>query len=80
MAKSFVWDYESAGELLLRSEEIASICDEEAQRMTQATGVDYIPKVHVGAKRVFAKIGRAGRKRICPKCGRWHQNCNCKES
>ena len=54
MGKSveFEWDYESAGELLLRSPEIAAICEEESERMTRATGVEYKSKVLVGSQRV----------------------------
>jgi hypothetical protein len=41
MAKTFEWDYKAAGELLLKSEEIASVCEEAAAKMTRATGVTY---------------------------------------
>lgn len=41
MAKAFEWDYKAAGELLLRSEEIAQVCEEAAARMTRATGMNY---------------------------------------
>lgn len=56
MAKAvkFEWDYNSAGELLLRSPEIATICEEEAKKMTQATGVAYESKIRVGSQRVRA--------------------------
>lgn len=41
MAKNFVWDYKAAGDLMLRSEEIAQVCEKEAQRMSRATGMTY---------------------------------------
>lgn len=41
MAKNFEWDYKAAGDLLLRSEEIAQACEEAAARMTRATGMSY---------------------------------------
>lgn len=41
MAKKFEWDYKAAGELLLKSEEIANACEEAAAKMTRATGVTY---------------------------------------
>lgn len=80
MSNDFVWDYDAAGDLMLRSDEIAAVCAEQAERMTKATGVEYIPDVVMGKTRVVA----AGRKKsdtpsdnVCPKCGRWHPNCNC---
>ena len=81
MAKTrFEWDYHAAGNLLLKSPEITAICEAEAVRMTRATGMEYIPDVFMGRQRV--KVGgyqksddsKAG---ICPKCGRWHPNCDC---
>lgn len=39
---------------LLKSDEIASVCEAEAARMTRATGVEYVPDVHVGRTRVNA--------------------------
>lgn len=55
MAKvDFEWDYEAAGELMLRSPEIAAICEAEAARMTRATGVKYVKDVYVGRSRVNA--------------------------
>lgn len=75
---------ESAGiQALLKSPEIASICEAEASRMTRATGMKYVSDVVIGKTRVVA----AGYKKladmdenesICPKCGEWHPNCNCK--
>lgn len=44
---------------LLKSEEIANVCEKQAARMTRATGVKYVPDVYVGRNRVNA----AGRKR-----------------
>lgn len=54
MADDFVWDYDAAGELMLRSAEIAAVCDEQAERMTRATGMDYVSDVRVGSQRVIA--------------------------
>ncbi len=39
---------------LLKSQEISDICEKEAERMTKAAGVDYVPNVHVGRTRVNA--------------------------
>lgn len=39
---------------LLKSAEIASVCEEQAARMTRATGVEYVSDVHVGRTRVNA--------------------------
>lgn len=52
--KSFEWDYAAAGNLMLRSKEIADICEAEAARMTRATGMEYIPDVRMGSQRVSA--------------------------
>lgn len=41
MAKDFEWDYKAAGDLMLRSEEIAAVCEQAAARMTRATGMTY---------------------------------------
>ncbi len=55
MAKTkFEWDYKAAGDLMLRSQEIAEVCEAEAERMTRATGVEYIPDVRMGSQRVIA--------------------------
>lgn len=54
MAKNFEWDYKAAGDLLLRSEEIAQVCEEAAARMTRATGMDYKSDVRKGKNRVRA--------------------------
>ena len=45
---------------LLKSAAIASVCEEQAARMTRATGVEYVSDVHVGRTRVNAgaKTGR----------------------
>ncbi len=40
---------------LLQSAEIAAVCQAEAERMTAATGVDYIPKMKVTEERVMIK-------------------------
>ena len=52
--KSFEWDYGAAGDLMLRSAEIASICEAKAAQMTRATGMEYRPDVHIGPTRVNA--------------------------
>lgn len=55
MAKTkFEWDYDAAGDLMLRSDAIAEVCEAEAARMTRATGVEYIPDVRMGSQRVIA--------------------------
>ena len=41
MAKDFKWDYKAAGDLMLRSEEIAEACEAAATKMTRATGMTY---------------------------------------
>lgn len=81
MAKvvDWVWDYESAGEILLRSAEITAICEEEAKKMTQATGVNYVFETKMGSKRVKVKAKSGKRWRKCPQCGKSHPNCNCPE-
>ena len=60
MAKNFEWDYAAAGDLMLRSPEIADVCEKEAARMTRAAGVEYVADVHYGKSRVSAgaKTGR----------------------
>lgn len=46
----------SAGiQKLLKSTEIADVCEQQAQRMTQATGVKYEADVYVGRTRVNAR-------------------------
>lgn len=52
--KDFVWDYTAAGDLMLRSKEIAEICEEEAAKMTRMTEMEYIPDVYYGNIRVNA--------------------------
>lgn len=47
---------------LLKSSEMANICEAEAARMTRAAGVEYVADVHVGKTRVNASA-RAGRDR-----------------
>lgn len=55
MAKTkFVWDYEAAGDLLLRSQAIAGVCEAEAEKMTRASGVRYEADVRMGRSRVNA--------------------------
>lgn len=43
---------------LLKSDEIASVCESQAARMTRATGVEYVPDVYVGRTRVNAGAQR----------------------
>lgn len=45
---------------LLKSAEIANVCEAQAARMTRATGVKYVADVYVGKTRVnaSAKTGR----------------------
>ncbi len=76
----------SAGiQALLKSQEIANVCEIEAAKMTRATGVEYVSDVRVGKNRVNAggyrkKKKRDGKQEICPKCGHWHPNCQCGNS
>ena len=39
---------------LLKSPEVASVCEAQAARMTRATGVPYVADVHYGRTRVNA--------------------------
>lgn len=84
MAKGdFVWDYEAAGQLFLKSSEIADVCEKEAERMTRATGMSYKSDVFTGKTRVNARgyqQGENGEESVCPKCGHSHPNCNCNAS
>ena len=43
---------------LLKSSEIANVCEAQAARMTRATGVKYIADVYVGKTRVNARAER----------------------
>lgn len=53
----------SAGiQALLKSDEIASVCESQAARMTRATGVKYTADVYVGKTRVNAKGRRKANK------------------
>ena len=67
---------------LRRSPEIASVCESVAQKLTQATGVDYKPDTYTGKTRVnaagYQKATAKDKKKVCPKCGRSHPNCRCK--
>ena len=84
MAKNFKWDYKAAREILLKSEEITAVCEREAEKRTRATGVDYVADVYMGTTRVnaggYGKVKNVGDqdKKICPQCGKWHPNCDCK--
>ena len=84
MAKTFEWDYAVAGDLLLRSPEIASFCEEQAARMTAATGMEYTTETRMGSQRVHVVAGEGKEKgaqwKVCPKCGRAHPNCDCEGS
>lgn len=37
----FQWDYQEAGDLMLRSREIAEVCEQAAAKMTRSTGMTY---------------------------------------
>lgn len=39
---------------LLKSEDIATVCEQQAARMTRTTGMEYVPDVYVGRTRVNA--------------------------
>lgn len=58
-------ELDSAGiQELLKSEEIAAVCETQAQKMTQASGVKYVSDVYVGRTRVNAKgVRRTGNDR-----------------
>ncbi len=45
---------------MLKSTEFAEVCDREARRMTQATGMEYVSDIHVGKYRVNAAGYREG--------------------
>ena len=66
MAKTrFEWDYEAAGDLMLRSEEIANVCEAQAEKMTRAAGVKYVADVHLGKTRVNARgVGSASEYKV----------------
>lgn len=76
-----VWDYDAAGDLMLRSKDIADFCDAEAEKRTRATGMDYVSDIRVGSQRVRAGAYDAASsdstESICPKCGEAHPNCRC---
>lgn len=59
MAKNFVWDYKAAGDLMLRSEEIAKTCEDAAAKMTRATGMDYYFQTGRTSQRVVVERGEA---------------------
>jgi hypothetical protein len=59
MAKDFVWDYKAAGDLLLRSEEIATACEEAAARLTRARGMEYYFQTGRTSQRVIVERGEA---------------------
>lgn len=40
---------------LLKSQEMAAVCDKQAEKMTRAAGVQYVSDVHIGRTRVNAK-------------------------
>lgn len=74
-------ELDSAGiQELLKSSEIADVCEQEAQRMTRSAGMAYVADVHIGSTRVIAAGYRKiedNRENVCPKCGRPHPNCDC---
>lgn len=39
---------------LLKSSELASVCEANAEKMTRATGMPYVPDIYVGRSRVNA--------------------------
>lgn len=43
---------------LLKSQEIANVCESEAKRMTQAAGIKYTADVYTGRTRVNARAIR----------------------
>lgn len=45
---------------LLKSKEIANVCEAQAARMTRATGVEYVPDVYTGRTRVNAGGYKSG--------------------
>lgn len=48
-------ELDSAGvRALLKSAEIADVCEKQAARMTRATGIEYVPDIYVGRNRVNA--------------------------
>ena len=58
MAKVIV-ELDSAGiRELLKSQEIASVCESEARKMTQAAGIQYTADVYTGRTRVNARAIR----------------------
>lgn len=46
---------------LLKSAEIATICERAAAKMTRATGMEYVPDVYIGKTRVAAGAYQDGR-------------------
>ena len=46
---------------LLKSEDIATVCEQQAARMTRTTGMEYVPDVYVGRTRVNAGAHHNGR-------------------
>jgi len=45
---------------LLKSKEIASVCEKEAEKMTRATGTDYVSDVVIGKTRVVVGAYKGG--------------------
>lgn len=81
MAKATI-ELDSAGlQALLKSPEIASVCESAAERMTAATGIKFKPDTRIGKTRVVVgayKKAEKGEAKTCPKCGHQHPNCTCK--
>ena len=71
---------------LLKSDELAEVCEKKAMYMTRVTGMTYEADVKVGKLRVraagYSKAERHAESRrtdwpVCPKCGEAHYNCGC---
>lgn len=79
---AFVWDYKAAGELFLKSDAIAEVCAQTAEKMTRATGMEYTPNVYVGRRRVnaggYQQSNGSDGEDVCPKCGHAHPSCRCR--
>ena len=60
MSKNFVWHYDAAGEVFLKSKEIAEACENAAKRMTRATGMEYRFETGETSQRVIVE-GRKGK-------------------
>jgi len=61
MAKDFVWHYDAAGDVFLRSGEIEQACEAAASRMTRATGMEYKFETGRTSQRVIVEGQREGK-------------------